>query len=485
MNAHDPKLRQPPAEIDIEAAVLGAMLVDNRLIDVAAAELEPEHFFETLHQRIFQLIVHLSTEGQVTPLILRSVMKIDPGLAEIGHDYLLNLAEAAPALPNIPSLARIIREAASRRELLQIADDLASEVLGGEAGASAQSIADKSTEALLRLGVCDPKQALTPFEIAMESLKNVDRLAKRETPQVVPTGFAKLDHHLGGLMGDDLIVIAGKSSMGKSAVMCSMSLRAALAGIPTLVFSLEMTRNQWVERCVCDLDFDENAEKPMFYSKVRNGRLSEDEFSRFYQAMQALVGLPFEIVDIRTLTVAQMGVRARAFKAKHGGKLGAVFGDYLQIIEPSVTSDRSRNREQAVGEIAKDLKTLAKILGWPVVVGSQLNDDDSRRADKEQRPRPSDLRESKRIFHEADIMLAPYRPVVSIINRREEGWQADVAQHKDRHLMQLGCIKNRHGAPFDIDLWCNMGANAVRDEEPVATQLGLAQAADLLALAGV
>lgn len=492
--------REAPVEIDLEQAVLGACLINNRLIDVAAAELEPEQFFDPLHRRLFQMIVHLSTEGAVTPIILRSVMKIDPGVKEIGPDYFFNLADAAPAMPDIPSMARLIREAAAKRELMQISEDTLADVLDGEPNATAQSIADRTTDKLLNLGRATAKPLLSPYEIALSSLKRVEDMAMGKPVPLIKTGLSKLDEEIGGLRGGDLVLVPAKSGMGKSALMGTAALNVARGlqdvredlrrpPVPVIVFSLEMMREQWIERTVCDIDFD-TAPKPMWYSRIRNGRMSSEEISRYGEAMQALHGLPLEIHDDDDLTIQQIGVRARAFKAKHGNApLGLVVIDYAQIVSPI---DPRAPREQQVAATARGAKALAKRLGWTVMLGSQVNEADAGRGKDEKRPQLSDTRESKSLGNEADIALSPFRPAYYVENRKPVeavpgdaawlAWKAELSACA--HRMELLALKNRHGRRFDLELYCDMGASAIRDAAPYQSRTTPEQEADLLALAG-
>lgn len=469
--------RHQPFDVAIEQALLGALLVDNRLIDIASADLEPVHFYEGLHSRMFEFISYLVTEGAVTPLILNSVMKTDPGLVEIGGvAYLAGLAAAAPAMPNVRDYSRILRDLATRRTLIRIGEDLAAAAHSPPGAAPARALADEATEALLQASGISAAPMLSPYETAMESLREAEAIKQGRPVPLVKTGFSLLDEEIGGLRGGDLITVPAKSGMGKSALMGGLALNTARAGIPTLVFSLEMTRRQWVERMVCDIDFS-TCEKPMWYSQVRNGRLSDDEFTRFAMASRELEGLPIEIIDDDDLTLSQIFSRARAFAAKHKKRdgtpsLGVVVLDYFQIINPGENRERN-TREQVVNGFARGLKKLAKRLGWPVVAGSQMNENDTLRAKEERRPQGGDVRESKGIFNESDLMLSPYRPAYFVENRKPEAapgdpswivWRGELAGVE--HKFEILGLKNRHGRRFNVELYCEIGANAVRDFAP-------------------
>lgn len=488
--------RHEPYDVDLEAAVLGSLLVDNRLIDVVGAHLVAEQFYDPLHQRLFTMILHLRTEGDVTPLILHSVMKRDPGLVEMGgRDYLVTLLQAAPALPNIERLSSLLAELAYRRELIEIGESIISGAYEAPGEKSARGVADEGTEALLRVGRAGAPKVLTAYESALESLHEAEKIATGQPVPLIKTGWAKLDDEIGGLRGGDLVVIPAKSGMGKSALMGGLGLNTARAGVPTLVFSLEMMRRQWVERLVCDLDFDirDIGVRPLWYSRMRNGRLNSDEFTRFGAAMQLLHGLPLEIRDEDDLTILQVQSIARAFAAKHGtnadgsARLGIVIIDYAQIVDGGDTRDR--NREQVVAGIARGAKSLAKRLGWPVVIGSQMNENAGQRAKEESRPQAGDVRESKALMNEADLMLSPYRQAYFVENRRpSDAITGDVAWEKwrdelkaCRNRMEVLVLKNRHGRRFEVEMFCDMGASAIRDSAPYQPTPSDQAADDLLA----
>lgn len=471
--------RHVPYDIEVEQALLGALLLDNRRIDEAAAELEPEHFYDPLHARLFDMICYLpSEETAPSPLTVHAVMKTDPGLIEVGgHAYLSGLAASTPAMPNVLDYARILRDLAARRALIRIGENLVNGAFEPPRDLSPETLGSQTIEDILQAGSGSAKPILSPYKIAMESVRALEEVAAGKAIPGIKTGIAKLDREIGVLRGGDFITILGKSGMGKSALMGTLAKNIAQQGHPVIFFSLEMTASQLVERMVCDIDFD-TAEKAMWYSRVRNHRLSDDEFARFMLTSRKLESLPLEIIEEDGLTMAQIAARSRAFSARHGRKnvdgspkIGAVLLDYLQIIEPADSRD---NRERQVARVARAAKALAKRLGWPVIAGSQMNESDEGRAKEERRPRASDARESKGIMNESDLMFSPYRPVVAVENRKPmeaaEGDPANVAWKGEvkalRHRFDLLCLKNRHGRKFDLELWADMAANAIRDQTP-------------------
>ena len=474
--------KHEPYDIEIEQAVIGSMLRDNKQIDIAAADLEGRHFYDPLHGRIFDMVVYLQTEGAVTPLLVHSVMKTDPGIIETGGmNYLMALYQAAPSLPRMREFVAVLLEHSMRRELLAIATEIEASVYDApQPGETAQKIADRATEAMLQAGRAMASPDISPYEAGLESMRQAERIKRGEAIPMVKLGLEKVNEELGGLRGGDFVVILGKSGMGKSALMGGTSLSTARAGVPTLVFTLEMLRSQWVERMVCDIDYDTamaEGQRAMWYSRVRNGKLSDEEFSRFYLANQHLQNLPFEIVEADDLTVQQIQSKARAFAAKYAKnedgspRIGLIIVDYIQIIEPT---DQRDNRERQVAKIARGLKSLAKRLNWVVIAGSQMNESDAGRAKEEKRPQASDARESKAIMNEADVMFAPFRPAYFVENRKpmdcikgDPAYSAWLGELKlVRHKFELLMLKNRHGRRVDFELHCDMGASAIRDYAP-------------------
>lgn len=473
-----------PYSIDLEQAILGICLRDNAQIDIAAADLTSQDFYDPLHARMFDMLLALMGDGDaVTPLILHSVMKSDPGIIETqGLVYLTSLYQAAPAIPTMRTWIKGMKDLALRRQLLKISQALAESATAPPSEMTARQSAEAATEALLAAGRDTARPILTIREIAAESILEAEGLKQGKSLPIVRTGFEKLDDEIGGLRGGDLCIIMGKSGSGKSALMGGVSRYTAQNGIPTIVFSLEMMRRQWIERMVCDLDFD-TAAKPMWYSRVRNGRLSDDEFSRFVLASQQTDGWPFEIHDDDDLTASQISARARAFAAKHRDKMGLVVIDYLQIVQPA---DDKENRERQVARIARALKSLGKRLGWPVIAGSQMNESDAQRAKEEKRPQASDARESRGIMNEADLMLAPWRPAYFVERRKPmdtpddspamKAWWGELREVRNK--FDLLCLKNRHGRTFDVSLWAEIGSSAVRDQAPMRLRPAEERAAD-------
>lgn len=497
----DPRDQEPEAallpdsyDINIEQAVLGACLIDNRHVMAASAYADPVHFYDPLHARVFEVMQAMLEDGDViTPLTLSSALRLDPGLLEVGGvAYLAGLAAAAPAMPNVRAYSKIVRDFALRRDAVAALADATTAV---KLGAGSVSKALKGV-----LGIAEEAERLSAasnyqsaFDAGMESIRDAERAASGKPVRAVRTGLAKMDTELGGLRGGDFIVVAGKSGMGKSALMGGISWKAATRFYPVLVISLEMKRKPWVQRQITDIDFDDpDINGPLEYRKFRaidagKETFSGGEFERAVMANRKLEEIPWmEVYDEDGLTLAQIAARARAFQSKwkddprirkgqgtpdDEDPIGLVIIDYLQIVDPA--SRQYRPREQEVRDIARGSKALAKNLDWPVMAGSQLNEDEKGRGKENKRPQASDVRESKSIVHEADVILLPYREAQALLDARPDSapgeptwinWNNEVRAARHRFDAIIG--KNRHGRRTTIEMFGDMRASAVRDESP-------------------
>lgn len=479
-----------PYDIDVEQALIGSLLRQPDLVPRAAAILEDFHFYDPLHARIYAQIVAWSMEDDraITVMTLSAAMKADPGFVELGTGvaYIRALYDAAPVNPVVRDYALIIREHCQRRDALAALDEARAKLLEGptlvrDALVSIATVVDEAE----RWAAAGKFQ--TTDEAADESIRDAERASAGGAVRAVKTGIDKLDVETGGFQGADFVVIAGKPGMGKSALMGGISWQAASAFYPTIVFSLEMKRKPWTQRILTDIDFTIADADAVAYRKFRTAGFSVGDFARMMFARDHLRGFSpwLEIHDEDGLTMAQIAARARAFQAKwrndpairqaqgcgpEDEPIGLVIIDYIQIV--GTVFRAGRNREQEVADIARGMKGLAKKLDWPVVAGSQLNEDDKGRSAK--RPQPSDVRESKAIRHEADIMLLPYRMAEALQDARPDAspgepawnaWNAEVQAARNHFDLIVG--KNRMGRKINLELWADMAASAVRSEQPL------------------
>jgi replicative DNA helicase len=390
---------------------------------------------------------------------LAALMRSDPGLREIGSEYFGSLAAAAPAITNIKELGRLIHEAAVRRELLHIGEDLVNASYEVGVDQHPSKLIEDAEKALYRVSET-AKYGTGPIDFA-ESLRRTVELAEKAQQRGgrisgLVTGFTDIDSLLGGLQPSDLIILAGRPGMGKTSLATNMAFYTARAytqdiesgaevprGAPVLFFSLEMAAQQLSARIL-----SEACEIEMW--KIRNGRFTEDEWEKFVLSMQELSTLPLYIDDTGGISVAQIAARARRLKREKG--IGCVMIDHIQLV---AGSGRTENRVQELTEISKSLKVLAKELDCPVVALSQLSRAVDARDDK--RPVLSDLRESGSIEQDADVVMFVYREEYYLKTREPDPGSPDHAkwmEKLDRATNRAEVIveKHRHGATNKIDL---------------------------------
>jgi len=454
--------RHVPYNVEVEQALLGSILVDNQTIERVSNLLKPEHFYDPLHQRIFENMVIAFERGSyaLTPLTLHAAMKADPGLIEVGgHTYLSTLAQAAPALPNVRDFANIIHALFVRRALVHIGEDIVNQAYEAPHEKTPQAQIEEAEKALYRVSETS-KYGGGPqsFVDAARETINLAEKAQRRGDQIsgVVTGFIELDKLLGGLQPSDLIILAGRPGMGKTSLGMNIAYHAAHAymrdveaaaqvpeGAPVLFFSLEMAAQQLSARVL-----SQRTEIEMW--KIRNGRLSDTEWETFVLAVQELSTLPVYIDDTGGISIAQIAARARRLKREKN--IGVVMIDHLQLIEPS---RRGENRVQELTEITKGLKVLAKELDVPVLVMSQLSRGVDSRDDK--RPVLSDLRESGSIEQDADVVMFVYRENYYLKSREPEAGTAEHVKWVDKLAKSHGRAdllveKHRHGPTRSIEL---------------------------------
>jgi replicative DNA helicase len=455
--------RHVPYDIEVEQALLGAILVDNQAIERISAILKPDDFYDPLHQRIYEVMASSADRGGMvmTPLTLHAAMKADPGLVEVGgHAYLAGLVQAAPAMPNVRDYARILHDLAVRRTLIRIGEDIVNTAYEAPHDKPPKAQIEEAEKALYQVSESS-KYGAGPIDFA-ESLRRTVELAERAQARGgrisgLVTGFSDIDGLLGGLQPSDLIILAGRPGMGKSSLATNMAFHAARAyvqdmeagaevprGAPVLLFSLEMAAQQLAARIL-----SEQTEIEMW--KIRNGKFSEHEWEKFVLAMQDLSTLPLYIDDTGGISIAQIAARARRMKREKN--IGCIMIDHIQLV---AGSGRPENRVQEITEISKSLKVLAKDLDVPVVALSQLSRGVDARDDK--RPVLSDLRESGSIEQDADVVMFIYREEYYLKSREPDPSSPDHAKWLEKcerahRRAEVLVEKHRHGATNRIDLF--------------------------------
>jgi len=461
-----PALRTPPHNIEAEKALLGAILANNRAYERVSEFLRPEHFALTHHGRVFEAAAALIERGQIAdPVTLKRYFEQDETLAEIGGPaYLSELANSAVTVINAGEYGRIVHDLHLKRHLIGLGEDLVNRAYAGEVDETAVDQIERAEQNLYDLATTgDYEGGFQPFKDSV--LKAID-MAKTAHERVgglagVATGLTDLDKILGGLHPSDLIILAGRPSMGKTALATNIAYNAAYShhqtdgaeGAVVGFFSLEMSAEQLASRILSE-------QTDISSDRMRKGELSNDEFTRLVSASQTLHQIPIFIDDTPALTVSALRTRARRLRRQHN--LGLVVVDYLQLITASVTS-RNDGRVQEVSEITRGLKALAKELGVPVLALSQL----SRQVEQRDPPRPqlSDLRESGSIEQDADVVnfifreeyyLERKKPVhradeedVTFENRYAK-WEEN--KRKVANLADIIIAKQRHGPTGEVKL---------------------------------
>lgn len=446
----------PPHNIDAERAVLGALLVNNDVLDKVSF-LAPEHFFDPLHGRIYELTKR-RIEGHklTTPVTLRTIMEQDEGLAEVGGaNYLARLAGEAITIAYAGEFAQVIYDLALRRKLSEVGETISISALDTSADDTPLEQISRAEEQLYRLAETGRSEGgFQSFRHALVEAVEVAAAAYQRDGGLagISSGLADMDLKLGGLHNSDLIILAGRPSMGKTALVTNIAFNVAKAyqrgerhdgeigavnGGVVGFFSLEMSAEQLATRILA-----EQAE--VASEKIRRGDMDEEEFRRFALTAQELENAPLFIDDTPALPIATLAARARRLKRQHG--LDLLIVDYLQLCRGSAKS--GDNRVQEVSEITQGMKAIAKELNIPVIALSQLSRQVEAREDK--RPQLSDLRESGSIEQDADVVMFVFREEY-YVGRQEpsEGTpeHADWQQKMDdvHNLAEVIIGKQRHG----------------------------------------
>lgn len=398
-------LRLPPQAIEAEQSILGSMMLDNRLIDEISTELEARDFYRNDHQMIFNQIINLDEKGEAADVVTVSESLTHLGeLDKIGGlAYLGALAKNTPNTGNVKSYAKIVRDRAILRRLIESANDIIQQSYQPE-GRTPEEVLDFAESMIFEIAK-NNNQAKAGFRkidsLLGEAVDKIEELFKtKQTVTGVPTGFVDLDKKTSGLQGGDLVIVAGRPSMGKTSFSMNMVEYAAInQNLPVAVFSMEMPGTQLATRLLASLS-RVNA------SKLRTGQLDTEDWPKLTSAIGILQDKSIYIDDTPALSPLEVRTRARRLAAEHEHGLGLIMLDYLQLMRGSDNSS-SENRTLEISNITRSLKGLAKELDCPIVVLSQLNRSLEQRPNK--RPVMSDLRESGAIEQDADVIMFIYR----------------------------------------------------------------------------
>ncbi len=434
----DPQLaavRAPPHSIEAEQAVLGGLLLDNTAWDRIADLVGTDDFYRNDHRLVFASISRLIDAGKPADVVtvfeaLRSTNKVDEAG---GLPYLNALAQNTPSAANIRRYAEIVRERAILRRLVTAGDEIATSALN-PAGRDTKQILDDAESRVFRIaeeGARGRQGFIEIQPLLTRVVERIQELFERANPSDVtgvPSGFADLDSKTSGFQAGDLVIIAGRPSMGKTALALNIGEYVAIEqGMPVAVFSMEMGASQLALRMLSSVGH-------LDQQRLRTGRLQDDDWPRLTTAIQKMHEAPLYIDETPALTAIDLRARARRL-SRTCGKLGLIIVDYLQLMSASAMGE---NRATEISEISRGLKALAKELGVPVVALSQLNRTVEQRTDK--RPVMSDLRESGAIEQDADVILFIYR---------DEVYNPD---SNDKNIAEIIIGKQRNGPIGRVNL---------------------------------
>jgi replicative DNA helicase len=417
-------LRLPPHSIEAEQSLLGGLMIDQRAWDQVADAVSEDDFYRHDHRLVFQTIGRLVERDQpVDAVTVTEQLEREGELAAAGGvDYLAQLVQETPSAANIRAYAQIVRQNAMLRELIEVGGDIAASAHDSE-GRPVSELVDIAEQKVFHIAERGQRtgQGFRPLkDVVSGTIDRLDILSQTKGNITgIPTGFAEMDERTAGLQRGDLIIVAGRPSMGKTSLAINIAENAAIGHqIPTAIFSMEMSAEQLSFRMIGSIG-------RVNQSHLRTGNLSDDDWPRINSAVSMMSNAPIFIDDAPALTPTE--VRARARRLKRRNDLGLIVIDYLQLMQISGTKE---NRATEISEISRSLKALAKEIDVPVIALSQLNRSVEQRTDK--RPVMSDLRESGAIEQDADVIFFIYREEVYEKDTPRKG-VADIIIGKQRN----------------------------------------------------
>jgi replicative DNA helicase len=415
--------RLPPQSLEAEESVLGGILLDNNAMDRALELVTADDFYREAHRKIMRAMIDLNQRSE--PIDLVTLSEALRGRGELpdvgGAAFLAELADKVPTAANVTYYARIVREKSVLRGLIETATEIATK--GYEAGGDVDAFLDQAEHKIFEIS--DRKVRPHFFrirDIMVDSIKAIEQLYERkELVTGVPTGFVDFDRLTAGLQPADLIIVAGRPSMGKTAFALNIASYAAMvAKVGVAVFSLEMSKEQLVLRMLC-------SEARVDQSKVRAGYAAERDLPKLVLSASRLADSPIYIDDAPGASVLELRAKARRLKRERDSNLGLIIIDYLQLMRGH---DRADSREHEISTISRSLKALAKELNLPVIALSQLNRQVESRSG-EKKPVMADLRESGAIEQDADVIAFLYRPIVYDKNANERDAEVIIAKQRN------------------------------------------------------
>ena len=442
-----------PSNIEAEQALIGSVLVNNDIIDEISTIINEKEFYDPLHSKIYELIQKLHNKGMIAnPITLKNSFQSEDSLAEVGGtEYLVKLTRFSSSVKQCIDYAKIIHEKFVKRELVKISENLSEESMDDSLEKSGEDIIQNTEKLLFDLAERGAfSQSYSEFGKALDLTLEMATNAMKNDQGIVgiPTGLTDLDERLGGLHKSDLVIIAGRPSMGKTALATNIAFYAAKKNSDTnkksvvAFFSLEMSSEQLSTRIVSE-------QSRIKSNDIRRGKITEEEMNRLIETSRNIHELPMLIDETPAITISTLSNRARRIKRLHG--LDLIVVDYIQLM--SAGSRRYDGRVQEISEITQGLKALAKELNVPVLALSQLSRAAEQRDDK--RPQLSDLRESGSIEQDADVVMFVYREEYYLERKEPKLGSIEHAEWQSKMNEILGSAdiiigKQRHGPTGNV-----------------------------------
>lgn len=440
-----------PYSSESEASVLGAILIDSDALVKIADTLAVEDFYDQRHRHIFQAVLELYKDSKPIDVLTLSNQLQSSGVLEIvgGASYLTELTNFVPTAAHVESYANIVNEKAMRRRLVEVNKELAGVML--DESKSLNELIEDAESKIFQLSQRHVKQSIVSIEqILSESFERLDDLHKDKNKlRGVPTGFRDLDGILAGLQRSDLFILAARPSMGKTAFSLNLAHNVAIAGEPVLVFSLEMSKEQLVDRLL-------SMESGVDAWALRTGNLTDNDFEKLGHAMGTLSEAKIYIDDTPGITITEL--RTKAKREAHKQQLGLIVVDYLQLMSGGSKFSGQSNRVQEISEISRGLKAIARELNVPLIALSQLSRSVESRTP--QIPQLADLRESGSIEQDADVVAFIYREEYYnpdtdrkaitdiLIKKHRNGPTGGVELFFDKEKQRFRSLDTRHSDPF-------------------------------------
>ncbi len=469
--------RNQPSNIEAEQALLGAILINNEIASLITNIIDANHFYEPIHSKIFDTINKLIDKGQLAnPTTLKAFFENDENLSEIGGtDYLTKLADGAITIINASDYANVIRDLSIRRSLINIGEEMVNVAFDSAPEEDSNQQIEVAEQKLYQLAEKGRNEiGFNSFSYALiKAIENAEAAKRRDGHlSGISSGFRDLDIKLGGFQTSDLIILAGRPSMGKTALATNIAYNAAslyqkdkinqkehTEGSGIAFFSLEMSAEQLATRILAEVTNIPS-------EKLRKGSVSNEDFDNLVLSSQNLENIPFFIDDTPAINISTL--RARARRLKRQENIGLIIIDYLQLVRPAYSS-RPESRVIEISEITQGLKALAKELNIPIIALSQLSRQVEQRDDK--RPQLSDLRESGAIEQDADLVMFIYREEYYHTRKRPPEMTEDFIEWEKRMeeiqgITEVIIGKYRHGPTGTIRLLFNGEVTKFADLAP-------------------